>query len=52
MRVLSPGELAGKTRFMLRYLDLMKQIMSECGQLEGGNPWHKHSVYMQGNWVT
>lgn len=36
MRVLSPGELAGKTRFVLRCLGLVKRIMSECGQLEGG----------------
>lgn len=38
MRVLSPGELAGKIYFMLRCLDL---IMNAHRQLRGSAPRHK-----------
>ena len=41
MRVLSPGELAGKIYFVLRCLDLMNQIMNTHRQLRGSAPRHK-----------
>lgn len=44
MRVLSPGELAGKIYFMLRCLDLMNQIMKAHRQLRGGTPWYKRTL--------
>lgn len=51
MRFLPPGELAGKTCFMLRCLDWLNQIMSERGQLKGSTPSVLYPYFMLKNWV-